>query len=134
MPNKPALRLLPNYFKRVGLLLVALAALVFIYLVTVRPFFTQNEKELIKVILATIVILALTVIALSRDKVEDELVQSIRLRSTAVAFIFGIVHTIVYPFSSLLIEGTLEKTGSYDVVFNMLVTYLIVFAILKRAR
>lgn len=134
MPSKPALRLLPNYFKKVGLLLVTLAALVFVFVVTVRPDTKPDTKALVKLILATLVILAMTVIALSREKIEDELVQVLRLRAIAFAFICAIVHTIVYPFSSMLIDGTLEKAGSYDVVFNMLILYLLIFSVMKRAR
>lgn len=134
MPNKPALRLLPHYFKRVGLVLIALTALTFITLVTIRPEATQSIKDTVKLLLVSSLILAMMLIAISRDKMEDELTQLVRLKAMALAFIYSVISTLVYPLITLVFDGSGTKISSHELVFNMLVIYLLTFSALKYFR
>lgn len=134
MPNQSTLRLLPNYYKKIGLALVVLTGLTFVFLVTVRPEAVQKTKDLVKLLLVSALILAMMLIAIARDKMEDELTQLIRLKSMAFSFLYAIGSTLVYPLITLVFDGSGEKISSHELVFNMLLIYLITFSALKYFR
>lgn len=134
MPNKPALRLLPNYFKKIGLGLVALTVLTFIVLVMVRLELSQGTKDLVKHVLLSMLILALTLIAVARDKREDERTLTIRLQAMAFAFVYAVGYPLVSPWISMLLGGGWEMVGGDSLVFNMLLIYHVVFSISNYAR
>ena len=131
--NKP-LRLLPGVFKKIGVFMIFLVAAIFLYVVIIRPAATQQTKEITKAALFSGFTLGLFFIAISRDKIEDELTQVIRLKAMALAFITGIVLGIIYPFVSFLFHEPLEFSKGNELIMNMLLTYFLVFSFLKFMR
>lgn len=115
-------------------MLLVLTGLMFLFLVIVRADLTKDTKELLKQVMISLVILALTFIAVSKDKMEDELTLTLRLQAMAFAFIYSIGEPLVAPWVSKVMEGTWGKTSSDTMVFNMLVIYLLAFSFMKRAR
>lgn len=134
MPYKPVLRLLPNYFKKIGLVLMFLTGLAFIYFVISRPEVVRNDKDLVRLIFLSLLILSLTLIAVARDKMEDELIQMLRLQAMAFAFLYAVCHPIIAPILSLLLEGSWGQVSSHLLVLNMLVIYLLSFSFMKYTR
>lgn len=131
--NKLTLKFLPNYFKRVGLVFILLAAAVFVYLIWAQPNATQQAKDLFKSTLESVFLAGILLIALARDRVEDEAKQLLRLKAMAIAFVFGMVYGIIDPFIALLFR-TSENHDARELVGTMLVFYLVIFYILKQRR
>lgn len=134
MPCKPALRLLPNYFKKIGFVLIMLTVLAFIFLVTVKPEVSKDTKELLRQSMISSFILALAMIAVSRDRMEDERTLSLRLQAMAFAFIYSVGDPMITPWISKIMNDTWEKTGGDILVLNMQVIYLLVFSFMKYTR
>ena len=131
--NQLRLKLFPNYFKKVGLILILLVAAVFIYLIWAQPVAIQQTKDLVKSILQSVFLAGILLIAVARDRVEDEQKQLLRLKAMATAFVFGMVYAIIDPFISLFFRTT-ENHDARELVGTMLIFYLVLFYILKQRR
>jgi uncharacterized membrane protein YvlD (DUF360 family) len=79
-------------------------------------------------------ILGLSFIAMSKDKVEDELTMFIRLRAMAAAFITGIVFVIVKPLVDLLFSTPSENITAPGGILTMLLFYIMTYYYQKRLR
>ena len=125
------LKLLPNYYKKIGIGLILLTALIFIFLIIIRPTATQNTKELVKILLQSFFLIGLLIIAIARDRVENESIYFLRLKSMSMAFVFGVVYVIVNPLISILF-GYIEVMAARELIIDMVLFYLILFYIQKR--
>ena len=127
------LKLLPNYYKKVGIGLIVLTALIFTFLIIICPTATQNTKELLKILLQSFLLIGLLIIAIARDRVENESIHFLRLTSMSMSFVFGVVYVIVNPLISLLF-GYIEVVGAREIIIIMLMFYLVLFYIQKQKR
>lgn len=126
------LTLLPNYFKKISFGLLAFTILI---LVLKKSSVTIFDKELMTQISKAGLLLSLTMLALTRDKEEDELTIKIRMNSFATSFLFGAIYTIILPFIYLLfgISFSLEM-GSFQLILTMLFIYFFNFWSSKKRR
>ena len=132
-PQK-TLRLLPNYFKKVGLgliifilLLLPFSQLLFSYISI-----SDDKRHFIFILLFNFILVGLLLFSLAKDKIEDELTLLYRITAMASAFIAGTVFLIVSPVTNLLFSGKpIEATGA-QLVLYMLLFYLLIFNYLKR--
>lgn len=124
------LRLLPNYFKK-----IALAILVFSILLLIGFKVIPLHSPIFREISYNGVLISLLLLAITRDKTEDERTIKLRLQSFAAAFIFGVVIVIVNPYINLLFDGSyFSNKGSGELLFSMLAFYFIVFYNAKRSK
>lgn len=125
------LRLLPNYFKKIAfgfILLFILLAILTKY--QILPF----DKDIIKAITKTGLLISLLLLALTKDKIEDELTLRIRLRAFTFSFFVGVVNVILEPYMNLLLKGSFLSTkGTDQLIFSMIFFYFIMFFLLKRS-
>ena len=122
--NKP-LNLLPNYFKKIGLGFI-LASVVFV--VSVKIFgihLTAEKKEMMKTILSDGFLLGMIMIALSKEKDEDELNMLIRMKALASAFFYTVFLKIVTDVFNLIDHEAFENYDSY--FFQMMIWYFFVY-------
>ncbi|MDX5584599.1 MAG: hypothetical protein QNK20_06660 [Aureibaculum sp.] len=128
--------LLPNHYKKVGiaLLIASLAALI------TRKYLFE-DVELVQEIGRKGMLLALLLITLSKEKIEDELITKLRGQAFAVAFIAGVIYTLVQPLINYLVallikpeNATYSDLGDFIVMWFMLVIYLSFFYMFKRYR
>lgn len=92
MENKPKqkLKLLPSYFKLIGLGLL-IAAFVPEAIVLLNHMHLQKTgKELVELLTKAVFIIGLLFIASSRDRNEEERLMDIRLRSFISAFLYAV--------------------------------------------
>jgi len=124
--------LLPTYFKTVGIAVVVLAIAGMIIL---RSFITEfdTQKALVKSITVNIIIIGLFLFSWSRDKVEDEMNLHIRFISMGVAFIFGVAFCIFHPVVRLLTDGEIFDLPGQQLIIAMLLMFIFIFAMKKRA-
>lgn len=108
--------LLPNYFKKIGLVIALVAAGLFInYVISGSISETSNYNIFNRVLMA----IGLLLIAVSKEKVEDERIQIIRLQSFFVSLVGCFAYCIVMETYSLFV-----------LVVHASVTLLIVFQLL----
>lgn len=131
--KKKILGLLPNYFKRIGLVIMVLAFLGGVIL-AVSVEWTKEHNEILKILSGNIFILGLLFIALSKDKIEDEQTLFIRLQSMAGAFVWAIIYVIVNPIIDFITSQSIGEMKARSLVSSMLFVYLIIYFVKKSGR
>lgn len=128
--------LIPNHYKKVGivLLIVSIAALI------TRKYLFE-DVDIVQEIGRKGMLLALLLITLSKEKIEDELITKLRGQAFAVAFIAGVIYTLVQPLINYLVallikpeKAIYSDLGDFIVMWFMLVIYLSFFYMFKRYR
>ena len=126
--------LLPSHFKKIGL---GLFVLTFIFGLTIKTMdveFLQSQKDLLKITFLNIFLLGLACIAFSRDKTEDEMTVALRLKAIAGAFGFEVLLVVTSPYVDFLVQEPIKDPSGQQVVFNMLIFYLLMYYGAKSAR
>jgi len=126
---------LPDSFKKVG---IAIFLLSFVALTIIK--FADNEPLWLRPALKQAMLVGLLMISISREKIEDELIQILRSKSYALAFIIGVIYIMLQPLTNELINfilGTAEapdNMGYVQVLLFMLLIQVGFFEVLKRNR
>ncbi|HKB45448.1 MAG TPA: hypothetical protein VKC90_13705 [Chitinophagaceae bacterium] len=128
------IRLLPNYFKWIGVGMMILVGLLLIAVKLFKIELPQNQKEILMVSTLRFFLLGLFVIALARDKIEDELTLLLRLKAMGFIFTLVIVTVIIQPIIDLIWKNPLENLTPPHLVLRMLIAYHIFFFFLKKFR
>ena len=123
---------LGNQFKKIGYI-IAFSAFV---LMLGRKYFENSEW--IRPILHGVLLIGMLVISLSKEKLEDEFIDSLRAQSYRIAFILVIIYSLVQPLINFGVgyllnqDEKLEGFSYFQVLFYMLIVQLLVFWQLKR--
>ncbi len=126
---------LPNRWKTIGVLLC-----IALFVTAIVLKFTEFEVGWFKGVLRRGILIGLLIISISKDKNEDEMIVSLRSKAYTLAFIFGVVFTLVQPLLEYLIhnfvfEANPNNTFSYfEVLSFMLMMHIVFFEVLKRNR
>lgn len=83
---------LPNQYKRIGWYFV-----LFIFMLMIAKKFI-DEPTWVKPILKNAMILGFLVISLAKEKIEDELIVKLRAQSYRLAFVLGVIYSLVQPY------------------------------------
>jgi hypothetical protein len=126
--------LLPLYFKKIGLLVMILAFIPAIIVKSVNVELVQTQKEIFRVLTLNAFILGLLFVAWSRDKVEDEMTVSIRLKAMSWTFSWAVLYFIITPFIALLFKDLIVRLTGQLVVMSMLFVYLTIYYLQKLSR
>jgi ATP/ADP translocase len=96
--------------------------------------FSQTQREMFRILSMNIIILGLSFIACSKDRIEDEMIVHIRLTAMATSFIFAICYVIINPIIDLIFQDPIKEMTGQQLIGSMLGFYLIVYYLLKRKR
>ena len=125
---------LPNYYKKVGWIGFALVS---VSLISTR--FFDGDFTILVEIFKKLLLVFLLMVVISKEKVEDEMVKTIRAQSFSIAFIGGVLYTLVQPIVNLIVSSLVrpdkvifEDLGDFQVLWFMLIVYLVVFSKLKK--
>ena len=125
---------LPNQYKKIGW---AGFALSFVVLLSTKLF--DGDSTVLVEILKRLMLVFLMVVVLSKEKVEDEMIKTIRAQAFSMAFIAGVVYTLVQPIINFIVGSILnedmslfEELGDFQVLWFLLIIYLVVFNKLKK--
>lgn len=132
--DKKDIALLPNRFKIIGIVIMILAFVPAIIIKSMNIKLIQSHKELFKVMTLNVFILGLFFIAISKDKIEDEMTFIIRLKSMALTFSFTVLSVIIKPIVDLLFKNPPSDLTGQQIVMNMLFVYMIIYYVQKRGR
>lgn len=93
------------------------------------------DEELIKEIIKVGVLVSLSMLALTKDKEEDELTIKIRMKSYAISFIIGVALLVFQPFANLLFDNSfLFDMSAFQLILTMLCVYFSLFSLYKKSR
>jgi len=126
---------LPNSYKKIGFVIAVLSFMVMIVFK-----FMNDEPLWTKQILKQAMIIGLLIISLSKESIEDELIESLRSKSYALAFIIGVGYTMLQPLANYIVDLILGKQdspteiGYVQVILFMLLIQVGFFEVLKRNR
>jgi len=126
--------LLPLYFKKIGLLVMILAFIPAIIVKSMNVELVQTQKEIFRDFTFNSFILGLLFVAWSRDKVEDEMTVSIRLKAMSWTFIWAVLYVIITPFIAFLFKDLNVRLTGQQVVMSMLFVYLTMYYLQKLGR
>lgn len=134
MENKLKLKLLPPYFKFIGLGLIvaAFAPMAIIKLNHIQ--IPKTGKELVVLSAKSLIVLGLAFIAWSKERNEYERLMYIRIKSFLYAFFLGVFLVIFQPIGDLLLLGKADHISGPAIVAEMLLFYLMYFYLEKFGR
>lgn len=125
---------LPNTWKKIGWGLLSLS---FALLILTK--FFDGDYLVIRSVLKKITLLGLLIVVISKEKIEDELVENLRGKAFSFAFIIGVVYVLVQPLINyvafLLLKpekANFEDLGDFQILWFLLVVYLMTFWFLKK--
>jgi hypothetical protein len=117
--------LFPNYFRSIGLI-IAIVSVVFV------AYLDFHGEELWKTIAIHSINLGLFFYCFAKDKQEDELTGTVRLRSFYNSVLAGIVFVVLIHFMEFLLGNEQYVYPAKQFITLLLFVYAISFAILKR--
>ena len=126
---------LPHLYKNIGFGIVITG---FLLLITLR--FVDHIPYWTKPVIKHAMLVGLLVVSLSREKIEDELIESLRSKSYALAFIIGVIYTLLQPLVNYIVNMILGKNvplsdiGYIQILLFMLLVQVMFFELLKRGR
>ena len=126
---------LPNSYRKVGFGIVVVS---FIVLVVFK--FIEGEPLWTKQFLKQAMVIGLLIISLAKEDIEDELIETLRSKSYALAFIIGVGYTMLQPLANYVVDLILDKPntpteiGYVQVILFMLLIQVGFFEVLKRNR
>jgi|GEM_PF-5519091 len=121
------LRLLPNYFKKISLLIILLSIA---FLIFMKISDTNIPKGFITPLIKVLLVLAGYFFIMSKEKIEDEFIQSVRLTSYAIAFAFLIIQYLITESRVLGFLGK-DDPSAFRYIFNSIFFYIGFFYLLK---
>jgi energy-converting hydrogenase Eha subunit F len=126
---------LPHIYKKIGVFIVLLSFIIMIVFKSI-----DDEALWIRPFLKHVMLIGLLITSLSREKIEDELIEVLRSKSYALAFIIGVLYTMLQPIANYIVdfiqgkqEGPIE-IGYVQVLLFMLLIQVGFFELLKRNR
>ena len=127
--NKFQLR---SHYKKVGFM-IAIGS--FAFMIAIK--YIDNPVWL-KPFLHGVLLIGLLLISVSKEKIEDEYIDSLRSQSYRLAFILAIVYALVQPIVNFAVSYVLQQDNEYEsfnyfqVLFFMLIVQLLFFWKLKK--
>ena len=128
-------RKLPNSWKKIGwgILIVSLALILL-------NRYLDVDHLIFKSILKNTMLVGLLIVTISKEKIEDELVENLRSKAFSFAFIMGVAWVLVQPLINYLVSflitpqrANYQDLGDFQILWLLLVIYLTVFWVLKRS-
>ena len=124
---------LPNKYKKIGW---AIIIGVFILMIAKR---FVDEPTWVKPVLRNVMILGFLMVSISKEKIEDELMASLRATSYRLALIIGVLYALVQPYVTYAIESLIDPenavidNGYFQVLLYILLVQIMFFHALKRS-
>lgn len=117
---------LPNKYKRIGLW-IAFLSFGGMLVIKLGDFGFDWVKHLLK----NVLLVGLLMISTAREKVEDEMIASVRMQSYAMSFVIGVVYAIIQPYVNYGVDLLLGASdASLDMGYIQVMTFMLIVQIL----
>lgn len=126
---------LSHKWKRIGIIVCLVA---FGILTSLK--FMEGEFLVHRFVLRRALLIGLLIISLSKDRIEDEMIVSIRAKSFTLAFVLAVLYALIQPLVNALVfyimdSKDISNSFSYfQVLAFMLLIQIMFFEVLKRNR
>tara|TARA_R110000850_G_scaffold80862_1_gene173625 strand:- start:177518 stop:177967 length:450 start_codon:yes stop_codon:yes gene_type:complete len=125
---------LPNRFKKIGIGIVIISLVTFF----VNKFSIENID--LKLTAKYGILVGLLLVSISKEKIEDELVTSLRMQSYTFAFIAGVIITLLmnplFNYIANIIsqkqQENFQEVGDWEILWILLSVQVFYFEFLKR--
>ena len=125
---------LPNRFKKVGIVIVIISLATFF----VNKFSIENID--LKLTAKYGILVGLLLVSISKEKIEDELITSLRMQSYTFAFIAGVIITLLtnplFNYIANIIsqkrQENFQEVGDWEILWILLSVQVFYFEFLKR--
>lgn len=123
---------LPNYFKRIGLLLVFLSFTGLLFNGS------SMKSETVRIFGRYGMLIGMLLVSISKEKIEDEMVAKLRAQSYTIAFIVGVIYALIQPIINYLFDVALDETpifkdsGDFIILWFLLTMQICFFEMFKR--
>lgn len=125
---------LPNRFKKIGIGIVIISLVTFF----VNKFSIENID--LKLIAKYGILVGLLLVSISKEKIEDELMTSLRMQSYTFAFIAGVIITLLtnplFNYIANIIsqkqQANFQEVGDWEILWILLSVQVFYFEFLKR--
>lgn len=100
----------------------------------------EGETEWLKLLLQKTLLIGMLIMSVSKDKEEDEMIISLRSQSYAIAFVIGVLYSLVMPYVEFGVDNVVDNVsefknlGDFQVLLFMLMIQLMFFHNFKRYR
>lgn len=125
---------LPNGFKKIGIGIIVVSLITFF----VNKFSIENID--VKLTAKYGILVGLLIVSISKEKIEDELITSLRMQSYTFAFIAGVIITLLtnplFNYIANLIsqkqQENFQEVGDWEILWILLSVQVFYFEFLKR--
>jgi len=123
---------LPNRYKKIGWYFV-----LFVFILMIAKKFV-DEPTWVKPLLRNCMIVGFLIISLAKEKIEDELIVKLRGQSYRLAFVLGVVYSLVQPYIEYAVDYMLNTDDAsmgfsyFQTLIFMLVVQIGFFEQFKR--
>jgi len=123
---------LPNKYKKIGW-----AIIVGTFMLMIAKRFV-DEPTWVKPVLRNVMLLGFLMVSISKEKIEDEFMASLRATSYRLALIIGVLYALVQPYVTYAIESLIDPenaaidNGYFQVLLYILLVQIMFFHALKR--
>ena len=123
---------LPNQYKKIGWYFV-----LFVFILMIAKKFI-DEPSWVKPLLRNAMILGFLVISLAKEKIEDELIVKLRAQSYRLAFVFGVIYSLIQPYIEYVVDYLFNSDHAtmgfsyFQTLIFMLVVQIAFFEQFKR--
>ena len=128
---------LPHRFMTIGIAIVLLS----IVIMFVRAFAMEGDTLWLKQLLQKTLLVGMLIMSLSKDKIEDEMIVSLRAQSYAFAFVIGVLYALIMPYVEFGVSNAVHSggeafkdLGDFQVLLFMLMIQLMFYHNVKRYR
>lgn len=125
---------LPHRFKKIGWII----AITVFSLMFIRKF-ANIDAFWVKEVLRYIFLVGFLMVSISKEKLEDEYIDSLRSKSYRIAFVFTVLYALVQPYVNYIVDFILDKTPNntnefsyFQLLCFMLLVQITVFMQLKK--
>ena len=123
---------LPNRYKKIGYYIMGIS----FSLMIAKIFF--DEPTWVKPALSNILLLGFLMVSISKEKIEDEFIVSLRSQSDRIALILGVLYSIIQPYVNYFVEYLLRGDEAsldfsyFQVLYFILLVQLMFFHQLRK--
>lgn len=128
--------MLPHSYKNIG---VAILAFSFFTIIGLK--FFMEELGMYRTILKQGMLVGLLIIVISKEEIEDEMIVNLRSKSFSLAFICGVIYTLIQPYINWGVAAVIapekavfEEFGAFIILWFMLCIHLLFFYVFKKSR
>jgi len=127
-------RLLPNYFKKIGIgiIIATLGAAFAIKYLVPNP--DAETKLLLKTLFFSLLNISLFMISMSKDKLEDERSMLMRMQAMLFTILFAVIYLFIKPIIDIAFGEPISELSANGLMLLILIEYIVFYRVQKKTQ